>query len=97
MDGESPKDPNVEFVGLMPVAPANPPGGLTASAPTPSVPTPAVPTPAVPTPATTAAVGANRAVRAANQAAQHAQAIIAAGNIGDPQVIPAGVCPKRRA
>ncbi len=95
MGGEDPKDPDVEFIGLMPVAPANPPGGLAVAAPTlvAIAPTPIAipPTPAAPTPAATATVSANCGVRAANQGAQRAQANIAAGNIGDPQVFPAGV------
>ena len=95
MGGEDPKDPDVEFIGLMPVAPANPPGGLAVAAPTlvAVAPTPIAiaPTPAAPTPDATAAVSANRGVRAATQGAQRAQANIAAGNIGDPQVFPAGI------
>ncbi len=49
------------------------------------------PTPAASTPAVAATVSANRGVRAANQGPQRAQANIAAGSIGDPQVFPAGV------
>ena len=95
MGDEDPKNPDVEFIGLMPVAPANPPGGLAVAAPTlvAIAPTPIAiaHTPAAPTPAAAAAVSANRGVCAANQGAQRAQANIAAGNISDPQVFPAGV------
>ena len=95
MGDEDPEDPDVEFIGLMPVAPANPPGGLAVAAPTivAIAPTPIAiaPTPAAPTPAAAATVSANRGIRAANQGAQHAQANIAAGSIGNPQVFPAGV------
>ena len=95
MSGEDPADPDVEFIGLMPVTPANPPGGLAVAAPTivAIAPTPIAiaPTPAAPTPAAAATVSANRGVRAANQGAQHAQANIAAGSIGNSQVFPAGV------
>ncbi len=38
-----------------------------------------------------AAVSANRGVRGRDQAIQHHQAIIAAGNIGNPQVFPSGI------
>ena len=95
MGDEDPEDPDVEFIGLMPVAPANPPGGLAVAAPTifAIAPTPIAiaPTPAAPTPAAAATVSANRGVRDANQGAQRAQANIAAGSIGDPQVFLAGV------
>ena len=79
----------------MPVAPENPPGGLAVAAPTlvaiAPIPIAITPTPAAPTPTATATVSANCGVRAANEGAQYAQANIAAGNIGDPQVFPAGV------
>jgi len=65
----------------------NLPAGLAAAAPTPTVHTPAVHTP---TPVT-AAGGINLGVIAGNQAGQRAQANVAAGNIGDPQVFPSGV------
>ncbi len=95
MGGEDPKDPDMEYIGLMPVAPVNPPGGLVVAAPTlvTIAPTPIAiaPTPAAPTPAAAATVSANRGVCAANQGAQRAQANIVAGNIGDPQVFPSGV------
>jgi hypothetical protein len=49
-------------------------------------------TPAVHTPTpVTAAGGINLGVIAGNQAGQRAQANVAAGNIGDPQVFPSGV------
>jgi hypothetical protein len=95
MGDEDPKDPDVEFIGLMPVAPANPPGGLAVAAPTivAIAPTPIAiaPTPAAPTPAAAATVSANRGVRAANQGAHRAQANFAVGSIGNPQVFPAFV------
>jgi hypothetical protein len=71
---------SIAFVG-------NLPAGLAAAAPTPTVHTPAVHTP---TPVT-AAGGINLGVIAGNQAGQRAQANVAAGNIGDPQVFPSGV------
>ena len=99
MGDEDPKNPDVEFIGLMPVTPANPPGGLAVAAPTivAIAPTPIAiaPTPVASTPAAAATVSANRGVRAANQGAQRAQANIAAGSIGNPQVFPAGVCINR--
>ena len=86
-DGQDPVDLDVKFVGLMPVAPANPPGGLAALATV----APAAVAPAAATPVA-AAVGANRGVRGRDQeATQHHQAIIAAGNIGDPQVFLLGI------
>jgi len=90
MGDEDPEDPDVEFIGLMPVTPANPPGGLAVAAPTivAIAPTPIA---IAPTPAAAATVSANRGVRAANQGAQRAQANIAAGSISDPQVFPVGV------
>jgi hypothetical protein len=93
LDGEDPKDPAVKIFGLMPVAPANPPGGLTAATPTPFAHTPASApvsvTPMAPSPAI-ATGGINCGVCSENQAAQHAQANIAAGNIGNPHVLPLG-------
>ena len=68
---------NVAFVG-------NLPAGLAAAAPTPTAHTPAVHTHAP----VTAAGGINLGDIAGNQAGQHAQANVAAGNIGNPQVFP---------
>jgi hypothetical protein len=82
----------------MPVTPAIPPGELAATTPTRAAHTPAAHTPA-PAPAAatpvastpvTAAGGFNRGVCSENQAAQHAQANIAAGNIDNPQILPLG-------
>jgi len=70
----------IEFVG-------NLPAGLAAATPTPTAHTPALHTPAP----VTAAGGINLGVIAGNQAGQRAQANIAAGNIGNPQVFPSGV------
>ena len=67
----------VEFAG-------NLPAGLAAAAPTPTAHTPAVHTLAP----VTAAGGINLGDIAGNQAGQHAQANVAAGNIGNPQVFP---------
>jgi hypothetical protein len=100
-DGQDPVDLDIEFVGLMPVAPANPPGGLaapTALAPAavapatvaPATVAPAAVAPAAATPVA-AAVGANCGVRGRDQATQRHQAIIAAGNIGNPQAFPLGI------
>ncbi len=90
-DGQDPADLDTEFVGLMPFAPANPPGGLAApAAVAPAAVTPAAVTPAAATPVA-AAVGTNRGVRGRDQATQRHQAIIAADNIGDPQVFPSGI------
>jgi hypothetical protein len=96
-DGQDPVDLDVKFFGLMPVAPANPPGGLAApttvalAAVAPAAVASAAVTPAAAT-HVAAAVGANRGVRGRDQATQHHQAIIAEGNIGNPQVFPLGIC-----
>ena len=72
-------DLDIEYVGLMPVAPMNPPGGLGAAL--------AMATPAVAAltgevdPATVAAVGATHGVGSRGQATQRCQANIAAGVI----------------
>ncbi len=51
---------------------------------------PAAVVPAAATPVTAATVGTNCGVCGRDPATQHQQALIAAGNIGDPQVVPAG-------
>ncbi len=101
-DGQDPIDHDIKFVRLMPVAPANPPGGLAApaavapaavalAAVAAAAVAPAAVAPAAATPVA-AAVGANHGVRRRDQATQRHQAIIAAGNIGNPQVFPSGIC-----
>ncbi len=95
-DGQDLVDLDVEFVGLMPVTPSNPPEGLAAPA---AVAPAAVATAAVapaavaPTAATpvAVAVGANHGDGGRDQATQRHKAIIAAGNIGDPQVFPSNI------
>jgi len=98
-DGQDPEDLDIEFVGLMTLAPANHLGGLATpfavthgAVTTPAVATtavaPATVVPAAATPVTAAAVGTNRGVRGRDPATQRQQALIAAGNIGDPQVFP---------
>ena len=110
-NGQDPEDLDVEFIGLMPVAPSNPCGGLATSvavAPTavatvavtpvtvaPAIVTttavaPAAVVPAAATPVA-AAVGTNCGVRGRDPATQCQQSLIAAGNIGDPLVIPTGI------
>ncbi len=111
-DGQDPEDLDVEYVGFMPVVPANPPGGLAAPAPVAFVavapiavppaavaPVPVAPVAVPPAPvapaavahAAAAAVGTNLGVRGRDPATQHQQALIAAGNIGNPQIIPMGI------
>ena len=93
-DGQDPEDLDVEFVGLMPVAPANPHGGLAAPVAVAhaAVATAAVaPVPAAATPVAAASVGTNHGVHGRDPATQRQQALIAAGNIGDWQVIPTGI------
>ena len=68
-------------VQLMPVARLmNPPVAATAAATPTALANPAA-----------VAVGANRGVLARDRATQRHQAFVAAGNIGDPQVIPTGI------
>jgi hypothetical protein len=69
-------------VQLMPVAPMNPPVAATAAAAPTALANPA---------AAAVAVGANRGVLARDRASQRRQAFVAAGNIGEPQVIPTGI------
>ncbi len=111
-DGQDPEDLDVEYVGFMPVVPANPPGGLAAPAPVafvavapvavppttvasvPVAPVAVPPAPVAPTAvahAAAAAAGTNRGVRGRDPATQRQQALIVAGNIGDPQIIPTGI------
>jgi hypothetical protein len=95
-DGQDPVDLDIKFGGLMPVAPANPPGGLAipaAVAPTAVAPATVAPAAVAPAAATAdaEAVGANRGVHGRDQATQHHQAIIAGGNIGNPHVFPLGI------
>ena len=69
-------------VQLMPVAPMNPPAAATAAA---------APT-ALANPASAAvAVGANCGVLARDRASQRRQVFVAAGNLGEPQVLPTGI------
>ncbi len=81
----------------MPVAPANPLGGLAAPVAVAHVTVataavaPATVVPTAATPVAAAAVRTNHGVWGRDQATQHQQALIAAGNIGDPQVIPTGI------
>ncbi len=92
-DGEDLEHLDVEYVGLMPVALANPPGGIVA--PTAVAPTAAAPAAVAPSAATPVAVaiGANHGILGRDQATQRHQSFIAAGNIGDPQVVlPTGIC-----
>jgi hypothetical protein len=91
-NGEDLEYLDVEYVGLMSVAPANPPGGLVA----PTAVAPAAAAPAAVAPATaapvTVAIGANHRILGRDQATQHHQSFIAAGNIGDPQAaLPTGI------
>ncbi len=76
----------------MPVAPANPPGGLVApTAVAPAVAAPAAVTPAAASPVAVA-IDANHGILGRDQATQRHQSFIAAGNIGDPQaVLPTGI------
>jgi hypothetical protein len=68
-------------VQLMPVAhPMNPPVAATAAAAPTALANPAA-----------VAVGANRGVLARDRTSQRRQAFVAAGNIGEPQVIPTGI------
>ncbi len=101
-EGEDLEHLDVKYVGLMQVAPANPPGGLatpTAVAPAAAAPAavaPATAAPAAVTPAAAApvavAIGANHVILGRDQATKHHQSFIAAGNIGDPQaVLPTGI------
>ncbi len=91
-DGEDLEHLGVKYVGLMPVATANPPGGLVA----PTAVAPAAAAPAAVASATAApvavAIGANHGILGRDQATQRHQSFIAAGNIGDPQaVLPTGI------
>ncbi len=95
-EGQDPVDLDIKFVGLMPVASANPSGGLaapTAVAPAAVATAAVAPAAVAPTAATpvAAAVGANCGVCGRDQATQRHQAIIAAGNIGNPQVFPSSI------
>ncbi len=81
----------------MPVALANPPGGfVTPTAVAPATAAPAAVAPAAVAPAAVppipVAIGANHGILGRDQATQHHQSFIAAGNIGDPQVVlPTGI------
>ena len=82
-------DLGIKYVRLMLVSQMNPPGGLVAA---PAVAAPAAAAPmGLADPATVAAIGANHGVAGRDQATQRCQANIAAGNIGDPQVVPTGI------
>jgi len=75
----------------MPVAPANPHGGLAAPVAGVHAAVAVAPVPAAATPVAAAAVGTNHGVCGRDSATQHQQALVAVGNIGNLQVIPTGI------
>ena len=75
----------------MPVAPANPHGGLAAPVAGAHAGVAVAPISAAATPVAAAAVGTNHGVCGREPATQCQQALIAAGNIGNLQVIPTGI------
>ena len=75
----------------MPVAPANPHGGLAAPVAGAHAGVAVAPISAAATPVAAAAVGTNHGVCGREPATQRQQALIAVGNIGNLQVIPTGI------